>query len=95
VADWLDPLSGATELDRHPDSNFLVKDFQLPHWEATKRVACEALKAFPRMSIVGLDMAFGPDGPVLIELNVLPDYIGCAWIGLPLKRLERRMRGQR
>ncbi len=75
----------------HPDSKVVVRNYQLPHWDAVTRLAREAIKAFPRIGVVGLDIAFGPSGPVLIELNVCPDYIGCAWMDMPLKQLDRRM----
>lgn len=91
VGGLFDPLQSMIEVPMHPDSKVVVRNFQLPHWDAVTRLAREAIKAFPRIGVVGLDIAFGPSGPVLIELNVCPDYIGCAWMDMPLKQLDRRM----
>lgn len=72
----------------HPDSGAALVDFAIPQWPECKRLAGVALAAFPHMKVAGLDMAVTPDGPCLIELNVRPDYIGCAWMDLALHELS-------
>jgi hypothetical protein len=79
------PAVPRQSVPKHPDSGATLEGFQVPDWEAALHLAGEAIAAFPHMHIAGLDMAFTPDGPALIELNVCPDYIGCAWMGLPLR----------
>jgi glutathione synthase/RimK-type ligase-like ATP-grasp enzyme len=37
----------------------------------------------------GFDIAVGLSGPVVIELNVLPDLQGAAEMGLPLREVLR------
>lgn len=74
-------------LSHHPDTGAQLLGRQIPHWEACKQLAADALAAFPRLRLAGLDIAVTPQGPKVIELNAMPDYRGCAYMGLPLKRL--------
>jgi Sugar-transfer associated ATP-grasp len=92
LRELVDPRHDARTLSAHPDSKLALQGYQLPDWERTKRLALDAISAFPHIKIVGLDVAFEEAGPVLIELNVCPDYVGCARMDMPLKQLERRMR---
>jgi len=85
VCEAFDPVRPGTALNVHPDSKALLQGFPIPHWEAAKALACEAVRAFPHMRLAGLDVAIGESGPQIIELNVIADYIGCAWMDLPLK----------
>jgi len=75
----------------HPDTGAALAGFRIPHWNECVVMAGMALSAFPHMRVAGLDMAVTPEGPCLIELNVRPDYIGCAWMDLPLRRIARAM----
>jgi len=95
IVELYDPRDSARVLPAHPDSNVVLEGYQLPHWSAAKKLALDAIAAFPHVGIVGLDVAFIPESPVIIELNVIPDYVGCARMELALKDLDRRMRGQR
>ena len=70
---------------KHPNSQIELAGFQVPFWQDAKIMAGEALIAFPLMKIAGLDVAITPTGPSLIELNVLPEYMGCAYMDLALK----------
>lgn len=81
------PAQPRVPLPRHPDSGVALQGLQLPDWDGALRLAGEAVAAFPRIQLAGLDMAFTPSGPMVIELNVCPDYIGCAWMDLPLRRV--------
>ncbi len=85
VIDAFLPASPRESVPQHPDSGAALLGFQVPDWEAALQRAGDAVAAFPHMRIAGLDMAFTPEGPALIELNVCPDYIGCAWMDLPLR----------
>lgn len=85
VTDAFLPASPRQPVPCHPDSGAPLLGFQVPDWALALQRAGEAVAAFPHMHIAGLDMAFTPDGPALIELNVCPDYIGCAWMDLPLR----------
>lgn len=69
----------------HPNSHIALAGFQVPFWQEAKNLAGEAVAAFPHMRLAGLDMAITPAGPCLIELNVMPEYMGCAYMDLALK----------
>jgi hypothetical protein len=69
----------------HPNTKHALPGFQVPFWQEAKVLAGEAVAAFPHMRLAGLDMAITPSGPCLIELNVMPDYMGCAYMDLALK----------
>ncbi|WP_326540122.1 sugar-transfer associated ATP-grasp domain-containing protein [Pseudorhodoferax sp.] len=75
-------------LSHHPDTGAPLGGRQIPHWQACRQLAAQALAAFPHMRLAGLDIAVTVDGPKVIELNAMPDYRGCAYMGLPLKRLR-------
>ena len=87
ICDAFNPTHPGETLKAHPDSKIVLMGFQIPFWQEAKILANEALAAFPHMELTGLDMAITATGPSLIELNLLPDYVGCAWMGLPLKGL--------
>lgn len=76
-----------TYFSHHPDSGAAIDQLQLPHWEECKKVAKECLRVFPRATFVGLDLAIGPDSPVVIELNLQPDRISARNFGAPLAEL--------
>lgn len=83
------PAQPRSPLPRHPDSGVPLQGLVLPDWDRVLQLAGGAVAAFPHIRLAGLDMAFTPTGPVVIELNVCPDYIGCAWMDLPLRRALR------
>jgi hypothetical protein len=88
----LSSLDGAHLLERHPDSGAPLTDREIPDWPSCQDLAARALAAFPHMRVAGLDVAVTPDGPHVIELNTFPDYVGCACMNLPLKRLDAELR---
>lgn len=88
-----DPKASSQVLAAHPDSNVALEGYALPDWDRARTLAMNAIAAFPHVGVVGLDIAFTSTGPVIVELNVIPDYVGCARMDLPLKLLDRRMRG--
>lgn len=59
-------------LDQHPVSGAELPGFQIPHWEAIRKISCEAHALFPEFGILGWDIAVTPDGPAIIECNDNP-----------------------
>jgi hypothetical protein len=57
----------------HRDSGERITGGTLPFWQDALELAGQAVAAFPRMSLAGVDVAFTVNGPVVIELNVEPD----------------------
>lgn len=68
---------------RHPDHGAAIEGVLLPCWAEVQDVAKRALAAFPLLRFAGLDVAIGPDGPVVLELNVSPDREAAAFTGCP------------
>ena len=81
-----------TALTVHPDSGAGLIGIAIPYWPACVKLAGVALAAFPHIRVAGLDMAVTVDGPCIIELNVCADYLGCAWMDLPLRNIDKAMR---
>ena len=65
---------------RHPDHGALIEGISLPHWLEVERIAKMALGAFPELHFAGLDIAIGMQGPVVLELNVIPGREGAGRI---------------
>ena len=59
--------------DVHPVSGAAITGRVLPDWRAALELACEAHRAFPERVVVGWDVAFLADGPMIIEGNGKPD----------------------
>ena len=60
----------------HPDHGAQIEGIRIPQWEEIKQLSVDALAVFPHICFVGADIAVGRDGPVVIELNVVPDKNG-------------------
>jgi len=58
----------------HPDSGQTIVGFSLPFFSEAKQLACKALQVLPEIYYAGVDVAIGPDGPVIIEFNAMADY---------------------
>lgn len=84
----------ATQAERafyraHPDHAATIEGVKLPHWERVPEVARNALKAFPGLRFAGLDIAIGEHGPMVVELNVVPDREGAGRLdGTVFRRLR-------
>lgn len=64
---------GFVEVERHPDTGALFRDFQLPDWEAASALVIRAARTFSPVRAVGWDVSFTPSGPVLLEGNFFFD----------------------
>ena len=62
------------EHQTHPDTGARLLGFQLPDWEAARRLVLAAAGAFPGMVYQGWDVALTPAGPVFVELNSAGDF---------------------
>lgn len=61
--------------ERHPDTNFVFKGFEIPCWDDLKSVAFEAAKAVPGIRLIGWDMALSKDkGWQIVEGNCQPQF---------------------
>jgi len=73
----------------HPDHGTSIEGLQLPYWEQVPHIAQDALNAFPGLRFAGLDIAIGENGPVVVELNVVPDREGAGRLdGSVFRRLR-------
>ncbi len=65
--------SGMQTVSRHPETGLPFEGFKLPFWhEAIEMLSRAALKFLP-MRTIGWDVALTPDGPVIVEGNILWD----------------------
>ena len=71
--------------DSHPDSKIRFKGDILPFWNEIKSLSTHVVKLFPDIYYAGLDIAVSDEGPVVIEMNVQPDYVDFALIEVPTK----------
>jgi hypothetical protein len=60
-------------MERHPDTGTPFAGFQLPDWEAARALVVRAHASLPAIGMVGWDVAFTPDGPLLVEGNFAPE----------------------
>ena len=83
VSAAIDGLPTRAVYVRHPDHGAQIEGRIIPAWREVMSLARDCLGAIPRVRFVGLDIAIGPTGPVVIELNVSPDREGAAFVGAP------------
>lgn len=57
------------KIDRHPDSNIVFADFEIPYLKEAQEKAVYFHSMLPGMQSVGWDIAIGENGPVFIEGN--------------------------
>ncbi len=60
--------------DKHPVTGTRFCGFQVPMFEEAIDVCLKAAQVKPGLAYIGWDVAITPDGPVLIEGNILPGY---------------------
>ncbi len=59
-------------IDAHPVNGEVFAGYQIPHWEAVKKLVAQAHDLFPEFGVFGWDIAVTPDGPLIIECNANP-----------------------
>lgn len=67
---------GAKSFFKHPMTNFVFKDAPLPFNKEVKELIKKAAESFKKIDLIGWDVAFTEDGPVLIEGNDKPHVVG-------------------
>ena len=60
--------------EKHPATGTKIKGFKFPYWKEMIEMVTEASKIIPEMGYVGWDVAFTPNGPVLVEANDFPGH---------------------
>lgn len=60
---------------RHPVSGVRFEGFRLTQWTAATDLGVRVQQAFPFFKLLGMDIGFTPDGPVLIEINNDADLV--------------------
>lgn len=60
-------------LDNHPDTGAAITGRSVPDWAPALRLAERAHARFPRIRLLGWDVALTPSGPVLLETNAAWD----------------------
>jgi hypothetical protein len=66
---------GGEQLDRHPDTNTVFKDYEIPCFEEACDLVKQAVTHIPDR-IIGWDIAISSDGPVIIEGNDNTNLVG-------------------
>ncbi|PLK42247.1 sugar-transfer associated ATP-grasp domain-containing protein [Emticicia sp. TH156] len=67
------PKCGGRSFFQHPNTGFVFKGCSLPYPAAIINLVTEAALAFPDKEIIGWDIAYTNDGPVIVEGNNNPD----------------------
>jgi hypothetical protein len=62
-------LSTIRRMARHPDTDRQIEGFAVPYWNRMKEAAVAAHRRLPFARSLGWDLAFGEDGPVIVEVN--------------------------
>lgn len=66
--------SGGRSYNKHPDSKFCFKDKKLPFPEEIQLLVRRAAYLFPDVNLIGWDIAYTNDGPVILEGNSNLDF---------------------
>src|SRR3546814_7208320 len=53
----------------HPDSGCRIEGLALPYWDLVKASAVKAHRFLPFARSLGWDIAFGIEGPIILEVN--------------------------
>lgn len=69
------PESGGKSFFKHPTSGFVFKGGKLPLSEEVIKLVSEAARVFDDKEIIGWDVAFTPEGPILLEANDNPHIV--------------------
>lgn len=60
----------------HPETGATFKGFKIPYWQETLQMLEKAVRTMHQVGYVGWDIAITESGPVIIEGNNDPGYIG-------------------
>jgi hypothetical protein len=81
---------GGTDHRVHPVTGATIAGRILPDWEQAKALVIDAhARAFGDYALIGWDVGFAPDGPILIEGNGKPGVL------MPQRAGRRGLGGQR
>ena len=81
---------GGGDYKMHPVTGAAIPGRALPDWEAARALAIDAhARAFSDYALIGWDVGFAPDGPILIEGNGKPGVL------MPQRAGRRGLGGQR
>lgn len=58
---------------RHPDTGMIIPGFEIPMWSECLQFVEECSDIIKGVPLVGWDIAIGPEGPILVEVNERPD----------------------
>lgn len=58
----------------HPLTNAQIKGFKFPDWDEALKLVKKATHVVPFMRYIGWDVAFTPNGPILVEGNEYPGH---------------------
>lgn len=59
----------------HQTSGLPFEDFEIPFWPEIVKLVNRLQNSFPYFKMLGHDIAIGPNGPVIIEINAEPDFV--------------------
>lgn len=81
---------GGGDYTTHPVTGAIIPGRVLPDWQAARALAIDAhARAFADYALIGWDVGFAPDGPILIEGNGKPGVL------MPQRAGRRGLGGQR
>jgi hypothetical protein len=61
--------------DNHPTTDVRLRGRALPMWDDVKRLGVRTCTALPYLRLLALDVAFGKDAPLVIEVEGSPDPV--------------------
>jgi hypothetical protein len=73
----------------HPDSGFKFQGYVIPFWKEIVELSKRVQSYFSYYKLVGSDIAVSPQGPVLIEINAIPDHAGLEMDYGPVLKSEK------
>ncbi len=68
----------------HPDSEIKFEGYQLPYWEEIVSFCIQIQEKLDLLKFLGMDIAITQTGPVVVEVNALPDVVGFEQINGPM-----------
>jgi hypothetical protein len=75
------------EFDRHPTTGVRIQGLVLPMWDEAVALCRRTCTIFPYFRLMGLDIAFTPDGPVVLEVEADPHSTHQAYFEKGLRTL--------